>query len=380
MLGGYSGVSLVALVDSPEGLVAVGHEQIGLRSVAAVWTSDDGGLTWDRVTADESVFGGTDHPIGDAIPSGLAMHAVAYGQGRFVALGIDTTVSTGPVAWFSDDGRTWTRVSAADGPQPGNGYTTVSGLVAVSNGFVAVGVNSPVVGATAHSALVWTSPDGVTWHTSDDGFGGETPLVVADLAVIDGSLIAVGYSLESASAGASEIAAAWISQDGVGWVPAEVTDETGDDSLYKSMHQVIATPTGGIAWGYTSSSSGTPPFHMAVWTSADGVTWTRVSTSDPNDDRFSIPGAIVWGRGGLVGIVNVVTLVSAEHESSPAVWTSEDGLTWEETDAGFLGTINDLAVVSGRYVAVGDAPGEIEVPGEPGHFFWDGAVWIAEIE
>jgi hypothetical protein len=384
---GTSGVAVVALTDSPEGLVAVGYEHIGLRSVAAVWISDDGGLTWERIPPDAAVFGDTDHPIGAAIYSGLSMDAVAYGQGRFVALGTDTSVAPGPVAWFSDDGRTWTRVLAPDGPQAGSGTATVEGLVAVGNGFVAVGVDSRSSGdPMAVSTLVWTSPDGATWQTSTEGFDPATSRVVTDLAVIDGSLIAVGYSLDPAPAGAWETAAAWVSSDGVTWVPADVIDPTGDVTPYTHMQRVIATPTGGIAIGWTiASQSGNAASDIAIWTTTDGVTWTRVSTSDLNDDRYKFPGPIVEGPAGIVGIVRIDVQVSDDGLSREVthallIWTSGDGLTWEETSAGISGRINDLAVVAGRYIAVGTGPGVVEVPGEPDWVFWDGAVWIAEIE
>lgn len=373
-LTGTSWVVVAALADSPEGLVAVGHEQIGLRSVAAVWTSSDGGITWERVPSDPAVFGGIDHPIGNVVPTGLSMTTVAYGQGRFVALGFDTTTTAmNPVAWFSDDGLAWTRVSAASGPRPGAGDTSVSGVVALAGGFVGVGVDSS--GRGSPTTVVWTSADGATWNSVNGTFPGNGDGVVADLGVVAGSIVAIGFSPEAGTP------AAWVSDDGVVWAAAEIVDTNGITTRGTEMRRLAVTPTGAIAIGFTPSSpSGSGGSDLAVWITTDGSTWHRWGPSNLWDERVKVPGPVVAGPTGLVAIVSVEVEVFADYEPGVLVWTSADGATWDEWPASFLGRINDLAVVSGRYVAVGSAPRESGGDISEGGVVWDGAVWIAEVE
>lgn len=139
----------------------------------------------------------------------------------------------------------------------------------------------------------------------------------------------------------------------------------------------------------------------AVWVSADGVDWTRI----PHDEAvFGGPGAqnmidVVSGGPGLVavGIVDHayfgfrrspqefrpgemgVFAPSGREDLDAAVWTSEDGLTWElvpDPDGAFSGTgdgsstvagdeaMEAVAVGAGRIVAVGSA-------------HEDAAVWVS---
>jgi|GEM_PF-1935813 len=129
-----------------------------------------------------------------------------------------------------------------------------------------------------------------------------------------------------------------------------------------AIYDVIRTETGFFAVG----CDGTPrpctaftPVYAAVWTSEDGIEWTRV----PHDDdvfgnRVSAIFTIVAGGPGYVA-------GGYEDWQGAPIWTSEDGETWERAATlgpevtSILGTtdnneVNDIILTTdGELIAVG---------------------------
>jgi hypothetical protein len=137
---GYVGVGTALDTDPWQGA-----EGLSLHGV--VWTSPDG-RSWSRVP-DEDLF----HAA-----SGVDAPAVAMAGGRLVAVGAITEESgTTSIAWWSDDGRTWSRVHA---PQLAEGPT--GGVVAVRDGVMAVGTRSTGISPGCPTGT-WESPDGTAW-------------------------------------------------------------------------------------------------------------------------------------------------------------------------------------------------------------------------
>lgn len=140
------GPGYVAVGSAPDRANAAGG---AIHGVA--WTSTDG-RSWSRVP-DAPVFhapAGTTQQFGDGIT------AIASSGGRLVAVGsvLSQDVGGSAVAWWSSDGRTWTR---------GTGDRFLSGqlfnVAAVSGGFLATGPSGP------DSCLggIWSSADGGAW-------------------------------------------------------------------------------------------------------------------------------------------------------------------------------------------------------------------------
>ena len=118
---------------------------------AVVWTSSDG-TAWSRVP-DASLFhapSGTDQQFGDS------MQSVTVADGRIVAVGLVGTQDAvgSAVAWWSTDGRTWSRSSGERFP-----YGQMFHVTAVPGGFLATGPSGP------DSCLggIWQSADGASW-------------------------------------------------------------------------------------------------------------------------------------------------------------------------------------------------------------------------
>ena len=172
----------------------------------------------------------------------------------------------------------WARVphdDAAFGAAAGQRMTSVT---AVGPGLVAVGVVGN--GGGAHAA-VWTSPDGVSWSRvphDEAAFGGVDDKWMESVTAGGPGLVAVG--VVGGGEGEGD-AAVWTSVDGVAWsrVPH-------DEAVFggAAMSDVIAGGPGLVAVGGSAESD------AVVWTSVDGFTWSRV----PHDEA-------VFGGGATSG-------------------------------------------------------------------------------
>ena len=166
------------------GIAAVGFDVSDGDADAAVWTSSDG-VDWERVSHDEVVFGGD----GDQI-----MVSVASFDRGLAAVGFDVSGGdTDAAVWISRDGATWTRVPHDESifGAGEDGHAEMTSVTAFDVGLVAGGIEQREGDG---DAVVWTTSDGLTWERVSDAmiFGGEDSQRIASLAVINGSVVAVG--------------------------------------------------------------------------------------------------------------------------------------------------------------------------------------------
>lgn len=359
----------VALVSAAAVLVLVGGVAWLVRSpgpetpVAATPPSvSPTSLSWSRVPYSAEVFG-------DGFEQ--SMSSVTVGSSGLVAVGgIDQRAAV----WTSPDGIEWSRVSHDDavfggevGPSSGGSF--MRDVTAGGPGLVAVGQSEP-------NAAVWTSPDGIGWSRvphDDVVLGGEVGLIFGgtqmnSVTVGGPGLVAVGS--EGSPDGGGD-AAVWVSVDGIVWsrLPHDEAIFGGETDGYdgQSMSSVTAGGPGLVAVG---SDVG----RAAVWTSVDGLTWSRVL----DDDVFATASgmnSVTVGGPGLVAV--------GEAENTAAVWTSPDGITWSRVphdDAVFGGGADtdwDVAINS----VTDDAEGLVAVGSDPdteGVAVWtsvDGLTW-----
>jgi hypothetical protein len=230
---------------------------------AAVWTSVDGSV-WTRVPHDEEVFG-------------LArMWTVVAGGPGLVAFGDDLqqeVVGRGNAVgvWVSRDGLSWSRVLV---DEAGFAGATVESVVAGGPGLVAVGHTGTdgdyVEGLPDDNwdAAVWVSPDGMSWSRvphDEAVFGGDGPVAIYDVTVGGPGLVAVG--------GGHRGAIVWTSEDGFAWVRVP-----HDESIFQGVltQPFITSPMVSVAageQGLLAVGEGAD----SIWTSNDGVTWTRIA-------------------------------------------------------------------------------------------------------
>jgi hypothetical protein len=119
--------------------------------------------------------------------------------------------------------------------------------------------------------------------------------------------------------------AIWTSADGVTWTRVAVDPTVaGGETTSVLLNAVTAAGPGLVASGTERIGDDTD---ITILTSADGITWTRV----PSTPDISGPGGqflrdLTPGGPGIVGVGGVDTGDPAT--ASAAVWLSPDGLTW----------------------------------------------------
>jgi hypothetical protein len=264
--------------------VAVGIYKEGSNWKGEMAYSADG-VTWTKVT---------DTKFGSAT-------AIVYGNGKFVASGVDGKVA------YSADGVTWT-----------TGDSTFSGTIAYGGGKF-------IVGGGYHDGRRWHcgmsySGDGVTWTAvKDSAFGS------------GGDISAIAYGGGRFVAGGNE--------DGTrSWVPAMAY--SNDGVTWTKVKYIYSTPSSGIrgiAYGDGKFVAVGGKGQMAY--SADGITWTAVT--DSTLDEYL--GTIVYVGGRFVAVsYNGKTAYSA------------DGVTWTAGEDINLGSaVEALSYGGGRFVVVG---------------------------
>lgn len=188
----------------------------GDTAVGAIVATSPDGLTWTFNDPTSPEF------------AGGSMHGVAAGPTGFVAVG-ETALA--PTAWTSADGRSWTRVPAANIPTG----ATLRSVAAGGPGFVAVGDDNG-------AAVSWASADGRSWQAAP------ASSTLADARMLrvtwtGSTFIAVG---ERGGDGV-----AWSSVDGLTWTRLE----TGSIFAGAQMGAAAGMRSQGVLFG-TDASNG----------------------------------------------------------------------------------------------------------------------------
>jgi hypothetical protein len=241
------------------GFVAIGEDPTALRAgrpqSGLIWHSTDG-LTWTIVGS------GPEFELGACIEGCPSMTDVAGGPSGFVAIGYRT--GGAQVAWSSTDGRNWETIPGSAFAVKGSSVE-LSAVAAGPGGFVIAGALGPAGGYwTTERAAFWTSPDGRAWTRSGPATP-STPSTVPYTVVVGGpGFVAVGGCRD----GDRPCATAWSSPDGTTW-----TQQTIDASESPRFGEAAASNGDRVI---AFSDAGT-----VVWTSDDGIGWTRREVSLP---------------------------------------------------------------------------------------------------
>ncbi len=331
--------------SSSSGFVAVGYD--GTLDAAAVWWSTDG-TTWQRSPYDTSF-------------AKAEMDDVAEGPQGTIAVGhADNGYDLDSAVWIGA-GNTWSGVPEDPAVFGGSGDQYMKAIAAGGPGWVAVG------SAEYGDAAVWTSVDGMNWMRvphDEAVFGGAQSQVMAGVTAGGPGVVAVG------SDRGLDAAAVWTSVDGVNWARVPHDEAVFGGPALQSMEAVTAGGPGLVAVGSDSSGADSD---AAVWTSVNGLTWTRV----PHDETVfggsedQVMKDVTAGGPGLIA----VGFDQKGADQDAAVWTSVDGLTWERTphnEAVFGGSGGEAM----RAVAVDDSGLVVAVGLQSTANDTDAAVWV----
>ncbi len=268
---------------------------------------------------------------------GSTIGGVAAGSASFVAVGqAPFSGETNHAAvWTSPDGKAWTRVA----DDPSFSMHLMNGVASGPSGWTAVGGSCG--NGECFDETVWTSTDGQTWHEAAPLPVEQTYYAVSHVVAAGGPGWIVG-GWRVGSDAADRRPAIWTTADGSSWTEATV-DLPSDGSLHGSLSGLAVGAGIDVAVGLAQSDTSRS---AAVWISTDGKDWSPVTA----DASFSgaLMNSVVAGGPGFVAV--------GRDGSGAAVWTSTDGSSWKAEPAGpgFAGAqMLSIAASGGRFVAVG---------------------------
>ncbi|EPD82190.1 cadherin-like beta sandwich domain-containing protein [Paenibacillus sp. HGH0039] len=264
----------------------------------------------------------------DNVPNnaGTDLNQVAYGNGKWVAVGNLGTIMT------SSDGLSWSKTTIALSSAVGVTYAGSQWIVTGAGGKIA------------------TSPDAVTWTVRSTGTSANL-----SAAAYNGTVwVIAGYSGVILS-----------SPDGIAWTPrtsgtaANFYSVTYGGGLFAAVGSAgtIRTSPDGITW---TTRSGSPEDLMGVnygagqfvaggsnqrvLTSSDGITWTPRTVSVAGMNLYGI----AYGANKFVAV--------GDTGGGPgAIASSPDGITWSAEKTGLGDFLNHVGFANGRFITVGGA-------------------------
>ena len=174
----------------------------------------------------------------------------------------------------------------------------------------------------------------------------------------------------SSGEAAAQDAAIWTSSDGLAW-----TRTAGAPSGPGRVNGLAADGSGFVAVGIRGA--GASPIRAAAWTSADGLTWLAVpdgpAFANADGSGNAEMNVVVRTPSRFVAVGGEYGGASRQHG---AAWTSTDGISWRRatlTDPGDW--MRDVVVGGPGLVAVGTGVGVGELPRAAIWTSPDGTLW-----
>jgi len=333
--GSYPGQQQRGVFQTINRIVASGNTIVTMGSQTSdglvrqqFFVSTNAGATW-RLASVQA-------PGGGQAPLGHQAALLAGGPGGWAAIGQQAL-------WTSQDGQTWT-LAAAHGITPQLPGDSIWVMTRTAQGYLAAG--SGPAGGGASQAVIWTSPDGVTWHrltAAQLGLAaaGERVLNISYATWLGDDTLISG---EVAANGAT-YSGTWLSTNGgSAWTRVSIP---ADHGAGPSITGVAFDSAGLIAVRPGRSANGASD--GVAYFSPNGRTWQYAGTIDATGGWT--PGVV---KGSVYGFV--VTGTSAANRLV-AYTSTGDGVSWLPT--GPLGDAADESVVgatvapAGTIVAVG---------------------------
>jgi len=172
---------------------------------------------------------------------------------------------------------------------------------------------------------VWSSTDGLEWklELAEAPWEGRH---TAGYAVHDGRMWIIGGDCLQGHY-QNDV---WSTEDGINWTLVNKQVPWAPRVLhYTLVHDKKLWVLGGQTLPQFAPDPPDELFYDDVWNSTDGVTWTRVAPSAPWAKRGMIGGSVVFkGRMWVLGGGTYDTPATPTRKFYNDVWSSADGVTW----------------------------------------------------
>ena len=166
--------------------------------------------------------------------------------------------------------------------------------------------------------------------------------------IAGGSVIPPGSAWQE-SPTVGDRAAIWVSEDGIRWDRIPHDEDVFGGPGGTAINDIAAGGPGYVAVGASVADSG-GDIDPAVWVSEDGLSWERVVSPS-----FEDPGS-QWMESVSSGGPGVVAVGLSLDGTGEGIWTSPDGLRWERVEVEPFSAANAIWHVMQRgqgLVAVG---------------------------
>ncbi len=313
-VSGLEGGAVLQVVTGPAGLLAVGVDDPAAQDQQArIWTSTDG-RTWRVV----EVTSGT-----GLEPDTFAISAAAWGKGWVV------TARGG--GWTSSDGQSWQSFDLAPGVDWGVS-ASADRIVAVGYSIAGPGDHRAMAWISSDGSS-WTKAPTFEPATEFGNLWGVSPIKDGLLALGWVTDVSVPADAPGDTAPLRGASIPWFSADGLTW--QRLYEDTASEPFAQSwVTQVVAGGPGYVAIGHVDTANSSTP---QIWTSADGRAWTRAAPQLPFESVRDAALGLGGGSERLVVFVAPTTrhasqlwISSAAPEGARSiVWTSADGLSWQ---------------------------------------------------
>jgi len=239
----------------------------------------------------------------------LNLTDLAYGSGRFVAVGSDQEGSGSRVrgrVWVSSVGSSWELLPV----DPVFDLAYLTNVVTAADGrhLIFGRIEDASGGSEAIPHAVWESADGRSWRRIDLG-------LPADLGSIDVVVGPAGYLLSGVRFGAG-LDQLWLSPDGRQWEQVrELPPRNGP--FYEDIQRIAAGAEGFVAAGIRESA----PYIIA---SADGREWFEAPDQPALHQIGAAPRIASLGGDWIIP-------GTTDEDGGVVIWFSENGLDWAMT-------------------------------------------------
>lgn len=184
-----------------------------------------------------------------------------------------------------------------------------------------VGFRSTIDQSSAAAPSAISSTDGLHWTASPpmDTVGLEFAVRIGQVVEGPSGLLAVGRYQPGVCGGSPAVAALWSSTDGLAWSRVQLPVDFASNT--------VNTVDGGSS-GYIASGELKDGVTQAVWLSVDGRSWRQVPLPNP-----SAGGVIVDGATNFAGVYVLfgaqrIDVGCGASDVTPSLWWSTDGRSW----------------------------------------------------
>lgn len=304
------------------------------------------GADSDIVTSPDGVH----WTVQQAVYENVRYNDIAFGAGKFVAVGGDRDVGRNMNILISEDGNNWT-AQPTGSMSGGEQYHELYSVTYADGTFVAVGVEYNM---TVTFGIVLTSPDGVHWQEKWRGTNSYTYPMNVPMSVAYGNNTFVATGTDGILLTSSDQGESW---------------EEGAALAYYNLNTIIHGHDGFVAMGSSND----------IFTSSDLMNWTKLEDAMPGgiqDLIFRDGKYIAVGYSGalfasvdlqnwtskIVGTTRDLFGVAYGKDTFVAVGdygtiiTSQTGETWEDQNPNRTTTsqiLYDVVFGNGRFVAAG---------------------------